>query len=48
MISFLQTRKMRFMEVKQFAEMTAPDLLVQWARVRVQKELEEKLMQRNC
>lgn len=44
----LQMRKMRFfLEVKQFIEIRDPDLLV-WVRAKVQKELEEKLMQINC
>lgn len=38
-------RKMKFTKVKQFAEITAPDILVQWVKVRVQKELEKTLIQ---
>lgn len=42
---FLQMRNMRFIKVKQFAEIIAPDILFQW--VRVQKELEKMLIQTN-
>lgn len=38
-------RKMKFTEVKLFAEITAPELPVQWVRAKVQREPEEKLMQ---
>lgn len=44
---FLQMRNMRFIKVKQFAEIIAPDILFQWVRVRVQKELEKMLIQMN-
>lgn len=47
MIPFLQMGKMKFIEVTQFAEITAPELPVQWVRTRVQREPEEKLMQIN-
>lgn len=36
---------MKFIEVKQFAAITVPELLVQWVRAKVQREPEEKLMQ---
>lgn len=44
---FLQMRNVRFIRVKQFAEIIAPDILFQWVRVRVQKELEKMLTQTN-
>ena len=41
-------KKMRFIEVKQFEEITDPIFWSTESGLRVQKELKEKLMQMNC
>lgn len=45
---FLQMKKKRFIEVKQFEEITVPIFWSTESGLRVQKELKEKLMQMNC